>query len=298
MHDVFISYSSKNQFEADLVKEVLQSNGIRCWMAPDDIPFGENYAKAIPAAVGSCRIFVLLLSGAAQMSPWVSKELDLAVNGSKVIIPFVLEECELLDEFNFYLIGAQRLNAYQKKSDALQSLVYRVQALLSLESAPAIHVTATTRVPEGLHTLDPDLDRRIAERAAEYIAMDHICSMKKYRKSNQEKLRKNLHIPEEDEIFLAFDDTLFRSGKNGFAVTSSGIYHRSLMEKSESMLCWSEFLKIEKFLYSRQPSNHLKASTSEGMIVFAEMLLLRPYDCRYLVRFLERLRDILREEFA
>jgi hypothetical protein len=298
MHDVFISYSGKNQFDADLVKQVLQSNGIRCWMAPDDIPSGENYAKSIPAAIEGCRIFVLLLSGAAQMSPWVSKELDLAVNGSKVIIPFVLEECELLDEFNFYLIGAQRLNAYQKKSDALQSLVGRTQALLSLETAPTIHVTATTRLPDGLHTMDPDLDRRIAERAAEYIAMDYICSMKKFRKSDPEKLRRNLHIPEADEIFLAFDDTLFRSGKNGFAVASSGIYHRSIMEKSESMLCWSEFLKIEKFLYSRVPSSCLKASTSEGMIEIAEIKLLRPYNCRYLLRFLERLRDILCQEFA
>lgn len=298
MHDVFISYSSKNQFDADLVKQVLQSNGIRCWMAPDDIPSGENYAKAIPAAIRGCRVFVLLLSVAAQMSPWVSKELDLAVNGSKVIIPFVLEECELLDEFNFYLIGAQRLNAYQKKSDALLLLVHRTQALLSLESASTSHVTATTRLPEGLHTMDPDLDRRIAERAAEYIAMDHICSMRKYRKSSPEKLRRNLRIPETDEIHLAFDGTLTYSGKTGFALTSSGFYHRSIMEKSENLVRWSDFIQIEKFRFRGLPFFELKAVTSEGMIVIAETPRLLPYERRYLIRFLERLRDILHEEFA
>lgn len=298
MHDVFISYSSKNQFDADLVKQVLQSNGIRCWMAPDDIPSGENYAKSIPAAIEGCRIFVLLLSGVAQMSPWVSKELDLAVNGLKVIIPFVLEECELLDEFNFYLIGTQRLNAYKKKSDALQLLVRRTQALLSLEPAQTIHTTATTRQPVGLQTIDADLDQRIAERISEYIAMDHICSMKRYRKSNPEKLRRNLNIPEEDVICLAFDAIPAPFGKAGFALTSSGIYHRSFLESSESMLPWREFIKIEKFLHQKIHQTMLKASTSDGIISIAETASLLPYERRYLIRFLERLRDILHEEFA
>ena len=39
-----------------------------------------------------------------------------------------------------------------------------------------------------------------------------------------QKLRKHLGL--QDEVYLGYDDTIFQSGKNGFAITESGIYHR------------------------------------------------------------------------
>ncbi|TBL79092.1 tetratricopeptide repeat protein [Paenibacillus thalictri] len=43
------------------------------------------------------------------------------------------------------------------------------------------------------------------------------------------KLKQTLNIEHCDEIYLAHDDTLFKSGKNGFAITSDGIYCREMM---------------------------------------------------------------------
>ena len=34
----FISYSTKNQQDADILRDILIKNHIGCWRAPDDIP--------------------------------------------------------------------------------------------------------------------------------------------------------------------------------------------------------------------------------------------------------------------
>ena len=129
MHSVFISYSTKDQNQAETVRSILEKNGILCWMAPRDIPGGSNYTREIPIAIRSCQVFVLILSQNAQNSPWVLKELDSAVNCGKVILPFMLEDCQLNDEFNFLLTGAQRYAAYQKKMEAMETLINRIRAI-------------------------------------------------------------------------------------------------------------------------------------------------------------------------
>ncbi len=130
MKEIFISYSTVDSSKAESVRNILEENGFSCWMAPRDIPTGSNYTKEIPVAIRNCSIFVLMLSENAQSSHWVLKELDSAVNSGKVILPFMLEECSLNDEFNFLLTGTQRYAAYQKKSDALETLINRIHAIL------------------------------------------------------------------------------------------------------------------------------------------------------------------------
>lgn len=136
MKEIFISYSTVDALNAETVRNVLENNGLSCWMAPRDIPGGSNYTKEIPIAIRNCKVFVLILSKNAQNSQWVLKELDSAVNCGKVILPFMLEECILNDEFNFLLTGAQRYSAYQKKAEAMETLISRIRGILGAPSAP------------------------------------------------------------------------------------------------------------------------------------------------------------------
>ena len=134
MKEVFISYSTVDTVNAETVRNVLEKNGLSCWMAPRDIPGGSNYTKEIPIAIRNCKVFVLILSKNAQTSQWVLKELDSAVNCGKVILPFMLEDCILNDEFNFLLTGAQRYAAYQKKAEAMETLISRIRGILDAPS--------------------------------------------------------------------------------------------------------------------------------------------------------------------
>jgi hypothetical protein len=132
--DVFISYKSEELEEASWVKSVLEANGISCWMAPDCIQGGSSYAEAIPQGIRDAKAFVLILSAKSQASKWVSREVDLALNEGKVILPFMLENFKLKDDFNFYLTNVQRYAAYENKSAAIEKMLREIKGILGTEA--------------------------------------------------------------------------------------------------------------------------------------------------------------------
>lgn len=126
--DVFISYSSKDFTNVSAIKSVLEINNIKCWMAPSSIPIGSSYANEIPVAIRNCRMFLLMLSTRSQESQWVQKEVSLALGYGKTVLPFMLENCELTESFNFFLTDVQRYNAYESQSEILKELIDRISS--------------------------------------------------------------------------------------------------------------------------------------------------------------------------
>lgn len=127
---VFISYKAEEYKQANWVRTRLESSGIPCWMAPDSIPGGTSYAAEIPKAIGECSAFVLILSNAAMNSKWVPREVDQAINREKPLLPFVIEDCKLNEQFEFYLTNVQCYMAFQNREDSIQRLIQRLQAIL------------------------------------------------------------------------------------------------------------------------------------------------------------------------
>lgn len=94
-HDVFISYSSKNKNVADAICHVLEGNGIRCWIAPRDIPPGTEYGDMIDKAIIHSKVVVVIFSETAASSQWVKGETNVAFEEQKTIIPFRLDNTPL-----------------------------------------------------------------------------------------------------------------------------------------------------------------------------------------------------------
>ena len=150
-NDVFISYSSKEYDIAHEVRRVMMSYGLKCWMAPESMPAGSNYAREIPGAIRNSEAFVLLLSNAAQESKWVPNELDQAYNEDKPIFPMFIEKCKLNDEFNFTLRMIQMVSVDEKKG-----LEYSVEDLI-------ISVKKTT-APNEVEELKREIEKRRKQR--------------------------------------------------------------------------------------------------------------------------------------
>ena len=84
---IFISYSSQDMDWALIVQNALEEKGYSCWMANNGgINPGENYAEEITEALNDCPVFLLILSPNAVKSPWVPKELNIAISSRKHII--------------------------------------------------------------------------------------------------------------------------------------------------------------------------------------------------------------------
>ncbi len=130
MANVFISYKAEEYDEAVWVKKILEENRITCWMAPQSIPTGSSYAKEIDSAIKNCNVVVLMLSRAAQDSVWIEKEIDIALNYRKIIVPFDIEDCPIQGAFNFYLTNVQRCYAYLDKARAIEEVVTRIRSVI------------------------------------------------------------------------------------------------------------------------------------------------------------------------
>jgi hypothetical protein len=80
----------------------------------------------------------------------------------------------------------------------------------------------------------------INEKSIEDICYDFLNRVDKNAFIVTEKIQKGLSIPQGEKIILAHDDTLFKNGKNGFAITEKGIYCRGMMENQAAFTSFSE----------------------------------------------------------
>ncbi|HUA88928.1 MAG TPA: TIR domain-containing protein, partial [Steroidobacteraceae bacterium] len=103
----FISYASADRATADALTAYLEGRGIRCWMAPRDVPPGALYADAIVRAINEARALVLLLSHPSTQSRHVGKELERASSKRKRIIAVRLDAAPLPPAFEYFLSESQ-----------------------------------------------------------------------------------------------------------------------------------------------------------------------------------------------
>jgi hypothetical protein len=110
-HDVFISHSAKDKTIADAVCARLESEGIRCWIAPRDVMPGMEFGRCIIEAIKQVRIMVLVFTANANDSTPVRKEVERAVNHGVVILPFRVENVNPDGSLEFFLGGLHWLDA-------------------------------------------------------------------------------------------------------------------------------------------------------------------------------------------
>lgn len=135
-HDVFISYSSVDQVTAGAACASLEAAGVRCWMAPRDIPVGASYPSEIIQAIKGARVMVVIVSSHANASPHVANEVERAVNAQAAVIPFRIEHVEPSDELQYFLARRHWMDAVTPPLEPhLERLAHAVQAILSAPRA-------------------------------------------------------------------------------------------------------------------------------------------------------------------
>jgi hypothetical protein len=142
-HDVFVCYSSEDKTIADAACAKLEGAGIRCWIAPRDPIPGIPYGGQLVDAIGATRILLLIFSGNANRSEHVLRELEIASDGSKIIVPFRIENVIPSGDLRYYITRVHWLDAMSPPMESrLNELVTLMQRLLELPLvAPAVIAT-------------------------------------------------------------------------------------------------------------------------------------------------------------
>src|SRR6187402_2242747 len=108
MADIFISYSSKDRAQAEQLVELLASAGLSVWIDKQGIDVATSWSGEIVDAIEGCKAFVVLLSPNSIASVNVVKEVSLAAEQKKKILPLDLEPVELSRDLKYHLAGIQR----------------------------------------------------------------------------------------------------------------------------------------------------------------------------------------------
>ena len=105
--DVFVSYASQDTAVANSIVEGLESQGLKCWIAPRDVKPGAEYADAIVRAINDAKAIVLVMSGGAVASTHVGREVERAASKRKPIIAFRTDEAPLSAALEYFLSQSQ-----------------------------------------------------------------------------------------------------------------------------------------------------------------------------------------------
>ena len=123
MPRVFISHDSDDAYRVGKYVKLLEDNGIPCWIAPRDIPYGSNYAREIPIAVENCICLIVFVSEQSQSSEEIEKEIQLAINYNKTIIPARLDNSKFTGPYMYHLTHKQWFEAYRNQKEDIDKLI-------------------------------------------------------------------------------------------------------------------------------------------------------------------------------
>jgi len=116
--DVFISYKTEDREAAERLCAALERESISCWMAPRDIPPGQEWAASIVAGLQRSRSFVLLLSSHSTTARQIAREAELADKQNLPIMTFRLEDVQPPNELLYFLGNIQWLDGFGGQFDA------------------------------------------------------------------------------------------------------------------------------------------------------------------------------------
>ena len=137
--EVFISYSSNDQDKVVKLADKLRSSGVSIWVDESGIGAATLWSKEIAGAIKGCKVLVLMVTPNSVKSENVVKEVTLAAEQRKKILPVVLEPTQIPEALEYHLAGIQHLDVNgMSPSASAEEILPTLQRLLGMESEETI----------------------------------------------------------------------------------------------------------------------------------------------------------------
>jgi hypothetical protein len=145
-YDIFLSYCRTDKALADQFVELARRRGLTVWY-DQLISGGQDWRNSIVEALRNSKSLVILFSEASNDSRQIIKELAIADNFSKLVIPILVEDTEPRGPYLYEMASRNWINLYPNPSSLLDSLIDRLAGQLSLQATPA--ASASFAAPAG-----------------------------------------------------------------------------------------------------------------------------------------------------
>ena len=107
--EIFVSYSREDQAQVFPIVEKLRERGLNIWIDQEGIHGAKLWSQEIVNAIESSKVFILFASTKAFVSKNVTKELALASESDKHILPVFIEHADIPAAMKYQLAGIQHL---------------------------------------------------------------------------------------------------------------------------------------------------------------------------------------------
>jgi len=147
--DIFVSYSQTDRECAQELVEILEAQGLECWIAPRDISPSADWAAEIIDAISAARIMLLVFSASSNQSPQVRREVERAVHKGVTVLPFRIENVVPSKSLEFFLSAQHWMDAFPPpREDHYRRLAKYLSTLPPAGAPPGAEPTAAahTRV--------------------------------------------------------------------------------------------------------------------------------------------------------
>ncbi len=94
---VYISYTRADFSSAQMIRDILGEASIPVFIDSKSLDFGMDYAASIANAIKECQLMIVVISNQSITSQWVIKEVKIALQAHKVILPILIEEISQSD---------------------------------------------------------------------------------------------------------------------------------------------------------------------------------------------------------
>ena len=161
---LFVSHHSSKLEVAEHVERALNVKGVRCWIAPRDVEPGASFARAIPHAIGDSSAVLLLFCSNSAKSRHVERELILADQLGKAIIPLRLERIDP-GELSYHLAASQWIDWLEQRDEAIDRIALKARDLQA-QAQNGKPKTGTVSIDEIETKAPVDISKGSTARAA------------------------------------------------------------------------------------------------------------------------------------
>ena len=130
--EVFISYAAKDRERVLGLVKRLRDASVTVWIDQAGIDVATMWSQEIVSAIRGCKVMLLSISPHSTESENVVKELALASERKKPIIPVYLEPADIPETMEYQLAGIQRVEYFEGNEDESIGGVLRALKRLSL----------------------------------------------------------------------------------------------------------------------------------------------------------------------
>lgn len=147
--EVFISYSSQDHAQVRKIIDRLRKAGVSVWMDEGCIDAATLWSEAIVEAINECKVLIMMVSKHSTDSANVVKEVMLASESNKTILPVYLEPADIPTRLKYQLTGIQHSEAHNLTPDELLDELLRGLAKngVKIPGYKTVNVSAAIKSP-------------------------------------------------------------------------------------------------------------------------------------------------------